>query len=220
MNWETFYLVCFLVGLLLSAFSLLGGMGHIGGHVPVPHAHIPHLPAAGHVPHLPQAAHLPPGTAGQPVQAGATVPWWNAFSIMIFLCWFGAAGYLLTRYGGFVAGVVLVVAGVCGLAEPSSSFSWPGCSCPTNASSQRTKPTLWAWWATFRPPSVPPAPGKLFMSRWARCTRPPRARRTANRFQNRKRSLSSATKEESPTSGVGKRCRKAGSSLQLLASSC
>jgi hypothetical protein len=97
-------------------------MGHIGGHVPVPHAHIPHLPAAGHVPHLPQAAHLPPGTAGQPVQAGATVPWWNAFSIMIFLCWFGAAGYLLTRYGGFVAGVVLVVAGVCGLAGGAIVF--------------------------------------------------------------------------------------------------
>ena len=33
MNWETFYLVCFLVGLLLSVFSLLGGMGHFGGHV-------------------------------------------------------------------------------------------------------------------------------------------------------------------------------------------
>ena len=113
MTWESFYLVCFLVGLLLSAFSLLGGMGHFGGHVPLPHAHIPHLPATGHVPHLPQ------GTGGQ---AGATVPWWNAFSIMIFLCWFGAAGYLLTRYGGLVAGVVLVVAAVCGLAGGAIVF--------------------------------------------------------------------------------------------------
>ena len=113
MNWESFYLVCFLVGLLLSAFSLLGGMGHFGGHVPLPHAHIPHLPATGHVPHLPQ------GTGGQ---AGATVPWWNAFSIMICLCWFGAAGYLLTRYGGLVAGVVLVVAAVCGLAGGAIVF--------------------------------------------------------------------------------------------------
>jgi membrane-bound ClpP family serine protease len=34
---------------------------------------------------------------------------------MIFLCWFGAAGYLLTRFGGFVAGVVVVLAGICGL---------------------------------------------------------------------------------------------------------
>jgi membrane-bound ClpP family serine protease len=88
-------------------------MGHFGGHVPLPHAHIPHLPATGHVPHLPQ------GTGGQ---AGATVPWWNAFSIMIFLCWFGAAGYLLTRYGGLVAGVVLVVAAVCGLAGGAIVF--------------------------------------------------------------------------------------------------
>jgi hypothetical protein len=116
MTWESFYLVCFLVGLFLSAFSLLGGMGHIGGHVPVPHAHIPHLPAGGHVPHLPQ------GASGQTLQAGATVPWWNAFSIMIFLCWFGAAGYLLTRYGGFVTEVVLVLAGVCGLAGGAIVF--------------------------------------------------------------------------------------------------
>ncbi len=34
---------------------------------------------------------------------------------MIFLCWFGAAGYLLTRYGTFVAGVVVVLAAICGV---------------------------------------------------------------------------------------------------------
>jgi membrane-bound ClpP family serine protease len=34
---------------------------------------------------------------------------------MIFLCWFGAAGYLLTRYGSFVATVVVVLAAICGL---------------------------------------------------------------------------------------------------------
>ena len=107
MNWESFYLICFLVGLLLSAFSLLGGMGHFGGHVPHV-AHMPHLPGAGHVAHAPQG--------------GGTVPWWNAFSTMIFLCWFGAAGYLLTRYGGFVAGVVLLLAGACGLAGGAIVF--------------------------------------------------------------------------------------------------
>ena len=48
MTWETFYLVCFLVGLFLSAFSLLGGMGHFGGHVHLPHVpHAPHIPSAG-----------------------------------------------------------------------------------------------------------------------------------------------------------------------------
>ncbi len=35
--------------------------------------------------------------------------------MMVFLCWFGAAGYLLTRYGGFVAGVVVVLAGISGV---------------------------------------------------------------------------------------------------------
>lgn len=104
MNWETFYLVCFLVGLFFSAFSLFGGMGHFGGHI-----HAPHIPHAGHAPHLPHG-----------VKAGTTsgdfsVPWWNVFSLMMFLCWFGAAGYLLTRYGSFVALVVLVLAAICGI---------------------------------------------------------------------------------------------------------
>ena len=45
MNWETFYLVCFVAGLMLSAVSLLGGMGHFGGHLHLPHAtHVPHFP--------------------------------------------------------------------------------------------------------------------------------------------------------------------------------
>lgn len=106
MNWETFYLVCFLVGLALSALSLLGGLGHFGGHVHlplVPHAHVPH---GTHVPH----------------SAGGNVPWWNAFSIMIFLCWFGGAGYLLTRHGSFVAAVVTVLAAICGLAGGAIIF--------------------------------------------------------------------------------------------------
>jgi membrane protein implicated in regulation of membrane protease activity len=41
---------------------------------------------------------------------------------MIFLCWFGAAGYLLTRYGSFVAGIVVVFAGVCGMAGGAIVF--------------------------------------------------------------------------------------------------
>ena len=109
MTWATFYLICFLVGLMLSGFSLLGGMGHFGGHIHLPHVpHAPHLPSAAHVPHAPHAG-------GGAARGGPGVPWWNGFSIMVFLCWFGAAGYLLTRYGSFVAGVVVVLAGVCGV---------------------------------------------------------------------------------------------------------
>jgi membrane protein implicated in regulation of membrane protease activity len=100
MNWESFYLICLVVGVALSVLSLLGGMGRISWHVHLPHGH------AGHVPH----AAFGHGTTA------STVPWWNAFSIMMFLCWFGAAGYLLTRYSIFVATVVLLLAVICGLA--------------------------------------------------------------------------------------------------------
>jgi hypothetical protein len=120
MNWETFYLICFLAGLLLSVLSLLGGMGHFGGHV-----HLPHVPHAGHIPHVPHGVagfSHPVHSGGSGAESGANVPWWNAFSIMIFLCWFGAAGYLLTRYGGFVAGLVLVLAGICGIAGGAILF--------------------------------------------------------------------------------------------------
>jgi hypothetical protein len=41
---------------------------------------------------------------------------------MIFLCWFGAAGYLLTRYGGLVTSLVLVLAAVCGIAGGTILF--------------------------------------------------------------------------------------------------
>jgi membrane protein implicated in regulation of membrane protease activity len=114
MNWETFYLICFLVGLALSAVSLLGGMGHFGGHV-----HLPHVGHVGHVPHGVGGASHPASGGGQ---GGANVPWWNAFSLMIFFCWFGAAGYLLTRYGSFVALVVLVLAAICGFAGGAIVF--------------------------------------------------------------------------------------------------
>ena len=122
MNWETFYLVCFLAGLMLSFISLLGGMGHFGGHAHVPHVHAPHV----HVPHV-HAPHLNASHAaggGSAVQGGPEVPWWNAFSVMIFLCWFGAAGYLLTKYGSFVAGVVVVLAATCGLAGGAIIFTF------------------------------------------------------------------------------------------------
>jgi membrane protein implicated in regulation of membrane protease activity len=58
------------------------------------------------------------GSAG----GSPTIPWWNGFSLMIFLCWFGAAGYLLTRFGGFVAGAVVALAVVCGVAGGTIIF--------------------------------------------------------------------------------------------------
>jgi hypothetical protein len=124
MNWEAFYLICFVVGLVVSLVSLLGGLGHFGGHVHMPH--MPHAPHAGgvHVPHIaaPHAPHAGAGAGTNSGSGGASVPWWNFFSIMVFLCWFGAAGYLFTRHGSFVTGIVLLLAALCGLAGGALVF--------------------------------------------------------------------------------------------------
>jgi membrane protein implicated in regulation of membrane protease activity len=115
MNWESFYLICFLLGLALSALSLFGVLGHFGGHVHMPHAGHVHLPHPGTA-----AVSHPGGGAG--TDNGAGVPWWNAFSLMVFLCWFGAAGYLLTRHGSFVALAVFSLSALCGLAGGALVF--------------------------------------------------------------------------------------------------
>jgi membrane protein implicated in regulation of membrane protease activity len=83
---ETFFLACFIFGLLFTLASLaLGavGGGHFGGHS----THIAH--PVGHHAHLPHAAS----------HDGDAVPWLNASSAVGGLTWFGAAGYLLTRFG-------------------------------------------------------------------------------------------------------------------------
>jgi len=108
--WEGFYFACFVAGLLLSVISLIGGMGHISWHF-----HPPHVPGASHVPHGVVHHAGSAGSGRVSANGSATIPWWNAFSIMVFLCWFGAAGYLLTRYGTFVASVVFGLAALCGV---------------------------------------------------------------------------------------------------------
>lgn len=114
--WEGFYFACFVAGLLLSVISLIGGMGHLNWHI--------HLPHAPHVTHIPPTPHGMVHHGGGGRGSGSGVPWWNAFSIMVFLAWFGAAGYLLTRYGTFVTGVVFVLAALCGVAGGALIFAF------------------------------------------------------------------------------------------------
>jgi membrane protein implicated in regulation of membrane protease activity len=119
--WEGFYFACFIAGLLLSLVSLVGGMGHGSLTHLSWHFHPPHVPGASHVAH----GHISGSTGpkGAPASQGTlTVPWWNAFSIMVFLCWFGAAGYLLTRYGSLVTSLVFLLAALCGLAGGALIF--------------------------------------------------------------------------------------------------
>ena len=90
---ETIYLVCFIVGLVLSVLSFAGGFTHL---------HIGHL-RLGHTAH----AHTHSGSHG--------ISSVNGFTITAFLCWFGAAGYLLNRYSGLFTPLILVLSVLSGL---------------------------------------------------------------------------------------------------------
>ncbi len=91
---ETFFLICFLVGLILSVLSVVGGFAHLHiGRVHVGHTAHAHTHGSSH------------GLSSV-----------NGFTITAFLCWFGAAGYLLYHYTVFLAPMVLLLAILSGLA--------------------------------------------------------------------------------------------------------
>jgi len=103
MNWESFYLTCFIAGLLLTAASFV-----LGSHFHLPlHLHLPaglHLPAS-HGP-IQGPMHGPHGDGSSP---------FNLTVLLMFLTWFGGAGYLMTHSQHSVAAVALSVAGAAGL---------------------------------------------------------------------------------------------------------
>ena len=95
MNWEMFYLICFGVGLALTVVSLAGGFHthiHFGLHRGLHFGH----------------AH---GNGRRSVSPGE---WF--YSHRLPSGWFGGAGYLLERYGGFVTPAILILATLSGLA--------------------------------------------------------------------------------------------------------
>jgi membrane protein implicated in regulation of membrane protease activity len=102
MTMDTFYLICFGVGLVLSIVSVLGGFAHLHlGHLHVGHSTLAHHGTGAH------------HTGCRGLSAV------NGFTFTAFLCWFGGAGYLLHRYSIFVVPVVLlfsVVSGIFGAA--------------------------------------------------------------------------------------------------------
>lgn len=96
MNWAAFYLACFVIGLALTLISLLAGSVHL---------HLPHFHIGGHA----HGGGMIKGAG--PHGAHAQVPVINVSTILAFLAWFGATGYLLTHFHpvriafGFVAAV-------------------------------------------------------------------------------------------------------------------
>ena len=101
MNWESFYLICFGVGLLLSVLSFAGGFGHL---------HLGHL----HLGHHAHTTH---------VRANGLSPF-NMFTAMAFLCWFGGAGYLLTHYKFAIVPVIFAFAVAIGVAGAALIFAF------------------------------------------------------------------------------------------------
>jgi membrane protein implicated in regulation of membrane protease activity len=93
---ETFYLICFGVGLVLSVAFFLGGFAHLHlGHLHIGHSGLTHHGTGAHA----SGAHG--GSRGLSAV--------NGFTLTAFLCWFGGAGYLLHRYSIFVAPLVLLL---------------------------------------------------------------------------------------------------------------
>jgi membrane protein implicated in regulation of membrane protease activity len=103
MSWADFYLICFIVGFALSLISFLGGSLHIPG---LHHVHGRH--GGVHIAHR----HVG-GTQVSPI---------NFSTLTAFLAWFGAVGYLLTRFSEvwLWVGFLLAVAG--GIAGGSIVF--------------------------------------------------------------------------------------------------
>jgi hypothetical protein len=96
MNWELFYLICFVVGFAFTAISFLSGTLHFHFHFP------------GHV-HVPTMGHGGGHGAGHGSGHGAHFPFFNPMTLAAFLTWFGGAGYLLVhlRHIWIFAGLVL-----------------------------------------------------------------------------------------------------------------
>ena len=115
MTWTNVYLVCFLLGFLLSAASWLLGVAGLHPHI---HAHGgPH----GHVHVHADAPHA--GGGHSHATSAATAPSAINFStLMAFLAWFGGAGYLLTRYTELWPIASLLVASGVGLVGSAIVF--------------------------------------------------------------------------------------------------
>src|SRR6185437_7158531 len=80
MNWELFYLICFVVGFPFTTLSFLTGTLHLHVHLPG-HAHF-------HVGH---------GQGGGGKGSSGLLMAFNPMVIAVFLTWFGGTGYLLVH---------------------------------------------------------------------------------------------------------------------------
>jgi membrane protein implicated in regulation of membrane protease activity len=112
MNLTDFYLVCFLVGVVLSVLTFI--LGNLNLHIHLPF-HM-HLPGMGHAPHV----HLPHG--GHASAVNADLPFINFGTITAFLAWFGGVGYLLSRHSNMMAFLALLLSFLAGVGGATIVF--------------------------------------------------------------------------------------------------
>ena len=145
MTWETFYLICFVLGLSLTLLSFAGVFSHLQfGHF---HLNLGHGHGGGHAAPRARAA------GGK----GGISPF-NGFTLAAFLGWFGGCGYLLERYANFLTPIVLGVATLTGLGGRGDPLLVPGkgavaaragtdgrgdCSCRRAGTCERHDPRGW-----------------------------------------------------------------------------
>ncbi len=122
---ETFFLVCFTFGALFTVASVVlgfaGGAMHVGGighGVPAGHGGLAGHGGHGHIGHVPatdgQSGHHMGHTDGDGVHQG--LPLLNVSSLVAFLTWFGAAGFLLLRFASWPAPLAAIGGVAAGLA--------------------------------------------------------------------------------------------------------
>jgi membrane protein implicated in regulation of membrane protease activity len=126
-TWATFYLICFVVGLVFSLLSVIGSVGRL--HLPA-RWHLPHFlghhAGAMHAPAVHGAAHagrlgaIHHAAAGG--RAGSEVSFFNFSSMMAFIAWFGGTGYLLTRYSNLWTAATFFLSLAGGLAAAGVVF--------------------------------------------------------------------------------------------------
>jgi hypothetical protein len=118
MHWPTdtlavIYLSLFLFGLLFTIVSMVLGAGEGHIHAGDAHGHV-HLPDAhGHAHAGGEGGHAHAGDAQAQHLAGPSP--FNLLTILVFITWFGAAGYVLRVTSGLIAGFGFLLAVVIGL---------------------------------------------------------------------------------------------------------
>jgi membrane protein implicated in regulation of membrane protease activity len=109
-----FYLVCFGCGLVMVLLSVLSGVGHTSLHVGHIHAH---FPAHGH-----SSSHVVGGQGGHGGADGVSP--FNAMGVLVFLTWFGGAGYVLHGPLGAWGWLSLAGAALAGLLAAALVFQF------------------------------------------------------------------------------------------------